>query len=62
METPKSLILPEFDKIRDLEHAEEIIREIIKAVEELNKFVYGDVSKIEEKSDYTWDTLERGTP
>ncbi len=62
MKTPKSLILPEFTEIKDLKQAEEIIRQLIKAIEQLNQFVRGDVSKIEETSAYTWDTLERGAP
>lgn len=62
MNTPKSLVLPKFEEIKDLKQAEEIIRQLIKAVEQLNQFVYGDVSKIEEASAYTWDTLQRGAP
>lgn len=51
-------MLPEFIGIKDLKQAEEIIRQLIRAVESLNKAVHSD----EEKSAYTWDTLERGSP
>lgn len=43
MRTPKSSILPKFTEIRNLKHAEEIIRELTKAVESLNRSVYGDL-------------------
>lgn len=41
-------MLPKFVKIRDLKQAEEIIKELVKAIEDLNRFVYSDIAEIEE--------------
>ncbi|MCK4321990.1 hypothetical protein KAX08_05700 [candidate division WOR-3 bacterium] len=49
MKTPKSLMLPKFTDIRSLKQAEEIIRELTKAVENFNRYVYGDLANHEER-------------